>query len=90
MDTESQNLLNLIDNRIKKIINQEKFLYVYSAIVTLGGIHGSECKVHLAGFPETEFTFLNKSHETLSISDSVYILTIGKDLNTGVISQKYN
>ena len=86
---ELQTFLNIIDNRIKKYIKENKLLKEYPAIVISNsqvGINES-CTVKLVGY-ETEFTFVNKSHETLKNGDYVYIKTLGTDLNTGVISQK--
>lgn len=87
---ELQIFLNIIDSRIKKYINENKLLKEYPAIVTTGtNIQpNAKCTVKLAGYDDTEFTFINKTHETLNKDDFVYIKTIGTDLNTGVISQK--
>lgn len=86
-----QIFLNIIDGRIKKYINDNRLLKEYPAIVTEKSsvtINPNElCRVRLAGY-DTEFTFINKTHETLTGGDFVYIKTIGTDLNTGVISQK--
>lgn len=79
-----QNFLNIIDNRIKKYINENRLLKQYCGIVT-GVVSGQKkYKVRLLGY-DTEFTFLNKSGETLSTGDYVYVQTVGNDLNTGVI-----
>ena len=87
---ELQIFLNIIDNRIKKYIKENKLLKEYPAIVTSTSQIGinEKCKVKLMGYEEPEFTFVNKSHETLNKGDFVYIKTLGTDLNTGVISQK--
>lgn len=86
---ELQIFLNIIDNRIKKYVNENKLLKEYPAIVTTGtNIQpNAQCTVKLAGY-DTEFTFINKTHEILNKDDFVYVKTIGTDLNTGVISQK--
>lgn len=83
---ELQIFLNIIDGRIKKYINENKLLKQYCGKVT-GLIQGNKYSVKLLGY-DTEFTFLNKSGETLTIGDYVYIQTIGTDLNTGVIIYK--
>ena len=90
---ELQTFLNIIDNRIKKYVKENKLLKEYPAIVTSTSQVGidKECKVKLVGYQgdkDTEFTFVNKSHETLKSGDYVYVKTFGTDLNTGVISQK--
>ena len=87
---ELQTFLNIIDNRIKKYVKENKLLKEYPAIVISNsqvGINES-CTVKLVGYDTTEFTFVNKSHETLKSGDYVYVKTFGTDLNTGVISQK--
>lgn len=86
---ELQAFLNIIDARIKKYINENKLLKEYPAKVVSEGecLPNTKCKVTLAGY-DTEFAFINKTHETLSKGDFVYIKTIGTDLNTGVVSQK--
>ena len=84
---DTQALLNIIDTRVKKYINESKLLRQYVGIVTgLTDTH-AKYKVKLAG-SDTEFTFLNKSGEILNIDDCVYIQTVGTDLNTGIITQK--
>lgn len=92
---ELQTFLNIIDNRIKKYIKENKLLKEYPAIVTSipQDQDGTNKKynVKLVGYSELndkEFTFVNKSHETLVVGDYVYVKTFGTDLNTGVISQK--
>lgn len=90
-NTESSDLLQIIDNRVKKYLSEDKSLHEYSGIVT-SVVSSTKCKVRLAGYSEStdpEFTFINKSGEILSAGDYVYIKTIGTDLNTGVISQKF-
>lgn len=86
---ELQTFLNIIDSRIKKYVKENKLLKEYPAVVisTSQVVPNAKCNVRLAGY-DTEFTFINKSHETLNEGDFVYIKTIGTDLNTGVISQK--
>lgn len=86
---ELQIFLNIIDSRIKKYVNENKLLKEYPAIVTTETeIQPNEkCTVKLAGY-DTEFTFINKTHEKLNKDNFVYVKTIGTDLNTGVISQK--
>lgn len=90
---ELQTFLNIIDNRIKKYIKENKLLKEYPAIVTSTSQVGinEKCKVKLVGYQrddDTEFTFVNKSHEILRKGNYVYVKTFGTDLNTGVISQK--
>lgn len=89
---EIEMFLNIIDNRIKKYINENKLLKEYPAFVELQegetGAINSKCSVKLAGYDDTKFTFINKSHETLATGNFVYVKTIGTDLNSGVISQK--
>lgn len=87
---ELQIFLNIIDNRIKKYVNENKLLKEYPAIVTTETeIQPNEkCEVKLAGYDDTKFTFINKTHEKLNKGNFVYVKTIGTDLNTGVISQK--
>lgn len=95
-------LFSVIDNRIKLILNSTKITKIYSAVVIAktpvsvkNPITGEEetvftsasCKVRIAG-EKTVFTMVNKSGEELSEGDSVYIQTIGYDLNTGIIIQK--
>lgn len=89
---ELQSFLNIIDGRIKKYINDSRLLKQYCGTIT-GEVEGekgspSKYKVKLLGYPETEFIFLNKSGEVLSVNDKVYIQTVGTDLNTGVIMHK--
>ena len=84
-----QKFLNIIDGRIKKYINENKLLKQYCGKI-VGEVLGSKntkYKVKLLGY-DTEFTFLNKTGEALSIGDNVYIQTVGTDLTTGVIMYK--
>lgn len=84
-----QTFLNIIDGRIKKYINDNKLLKQYCGIIT-GNVQenlSKKYKVRLLG-DDVEFVFLNKTGETLSIGDYVYIQTVGTDLNTGVIMYK--
>ena len=87
---ELQIFLNIIDSRIKKYINENKLLRQYCGQVTKV-ISNKKCEVRLLGdelSDEMVFTFLNKSGETLSVGNYVYIQTVGTDLNTGVIVYK--
>ena len=80
-------LLNVIDDRVTKKINETKFLKKYTGRV-VKSIDSSKSVVKLAG-EETEFVFPNKTGKLLNIDDNVYIETLGTDLNTGIISEKF-
>lgn len=88
--SDSQVLLNIIDARVKKIINENKLLKQYCGIISgyildgNGNIIHNKYQVRLLG-DDTIFTFLNKTGEALSVGDYVYVQTVGTDLNTGVI-----
>lgn len=80
-------LLNIIDDRVTKKINETKFLKKYTGRI-VKSIDSSKSVVKLAG-EETEFIFPNKTGKLLNIGDNVYVETLGTDLNTGVISEKF-
>lgn len=88
--SDSQVLLDIIDARVKKIINENKLLKQYCGVITSyildgnGNVVHNKYQVRLLG-DDTVFTFLNKSGEVLSVGDYVYVQTVGTDLNTGVI-----
>lgn len=84
---DTQALLNIIDSRVKKYINESKLLRQYVGIVVGLTDTNAKYQVKLAG-SDTVFTFLNKSGEILEVDDCVYIQTTGTDLNTGIITQK--
>ena len=80
-------LLNIIDDRVIKKMNEAKFLKKYTGrVVKTRDI--SKSVVKLAG-EEVEFVFPNKTGKILKIGDNVHIETIGADLNTGIISEKF-
>ena len=88
--SDSQVLLDIIDARVKKIINENKLLKQYCGVIDgylldgNGNVIHNKYQVRLLG-DDTVFTFLNKSGEVLSVGDYVYVQTVGTDLNTGVI-----
>lgn len=94
-NNDSNALLTLIDNRIRKIIKEQNICYRYIAKITAvtdGGVNGSRVSLKLAGFTEATdpaYSLVNQSGVTLAVGDYVYINTIGDKMNTGVIVQKY-
>lgn len=88
---DTQNLLRIIDDRVNKILNNSKYSKIYTGVVT--GIDVYEegnmywVNARILG-EDTIFTFPNQTGKPLNVGDSVYIQTIGGDLNTGVITQK--
>lgn len=80
-------LLDIIDSRVTKKLSETKFLKKYTGRV-VQVIDNSRSVVKLAG-EEEGFIFANKSGKILNVGDNVHIETIGTDLNTGVISEKF-
>lgn len=87
MEKKADNLLNLIDNRIRSFLNKTKLTKLYSGII-VKCLSDDWVELRLAG-EETIFTMPNHSGEALEEGDSVYIRTIGVDLNTGAVVQKF-
>lgn len=85
---ETNKLLQIIDNRIRKILREKNVVIKYTGTV-VGIINDDWAKVKLAG-DDTVFTMANQSMNFLFVGDNVYIETIGGDLNTGVIKQRFN
>lgn len=79
----TETMIQLIDKRVQKYISTMNVVTQYAGVVT-GKLGENSYKVRLAG-SENNFTFGNKTNQDLNIGDSVYIQTIGNDLNTGII-----
>lgn len=83
---ESEELIKIIDSRIKK------YFQMYSISSKIPGevisISGNSANVKIAGY-DTNMNFINKSGESLSPGDSVYIEAIGGNLTNGVIQYKF-
>ena len=86
--TDNSELLNLIDDRIRKLQQENIGAKLYTGVIT-ASINDNWCKARISGF-ETEFTFANKSGEFLSQGDSVYIETINGNLNSGVVIRRFD
>lgn len=76
-------MIQLIDKRIQKYLSTINIVTQYAGVIT-AKLGENYYKVRLAG-SENSFTFGNKTNQDLNIGDSVYIQTIGNDLNTGII-----
>lgn len=88
---ETQNLLRIIDDRVNKILNNSKYSKIYTGVVTGTDVYeeGNMYWVNARILGEdTIFTFPNQTGKPLNVGDSVYIQTIGGDLNTGIITQR--
>lgn len=85
---DNSELLNIIDNRIRKLQQETIGTKLYTGVVTIP-INDNWCKARVSGF-ETEFTFANKSGEFLNQGDSVYIETVNGDLNSGVVIRRFD
>lgn len=79
----TETMIQLIDKRVQKYISTMNVVTQYAGVVT-EKLGENSYKVRLAG-SENNFTFGNKTNQDLNIGDSVYIQTIGNDLNTGII-----
>ena len=88
---DTQNLLRIIDDRVNKILNNSKYSKIYTGVVTGTDVYEEGniywVNARLLG-EDTIFTFPNQTGKPLNVGDSVYIQTIGGDLNTGIITQR--
>lgn len=75
-------LLDVIDDRTNKLPE------TYSGTVTSVVVGNKRANVKLSGY-DTEFNFLNKSKETLSIGDGVLIRAINGNLSNAYIEIRY-
>ena len=82
-------MLALVDARIKKILNTMNVVTQYTGVVTAVQQNDNIYQVRLAGSSES-IGFPNKTNQKLEVGDSVYIQTIANDLNTGIITAKFN
>jgi hypothetical protein len=85
MDSSEQ-LLRIIDDRVKKNMSPN-IVYRTSVLVT-SIIDNSKIKAIIPGFT-TEYTFLNKTGETLVVGDSVIVESNGTNLNNGLVVHKF-
>ena len=95
MDSKQLNtMLDVIDGRVKKIVNEEK--PTFRSIAQITGIDPANPnfpQVKLAGYTNEEdesFSCYNASSSALSVGDWVYLLSNGHDLNTAIIIGERN
>ena len=95
MDSKQLNtMLDVIDGRVKKIVNEEK--PTFRSIAQITGIDPANPnfpQVKLAGYTSEDdesFSCYNASSSALSVGDWVYLLSNGHDLNTAVIIGERN
>ena len=77
-------MVNIIDKRISKNLKNYNIITQYTGVVT-ASIGQNNYQVRLGG-SNINFSFPNKTNQKLNTGDSVYIQTIGNDLNTGIIT----
>jgi hypothetical protein len=88
MADTSEKLISIIDERINKIINSMGLVQKYVGIVTAVSVDNKTITAVIAGY-DTEFDFLNKSGELISVGDGVKIETDSSGLSGGYISAKF-
>lgn len=83
---ESDEIISIIDSRIEKFFQAKNISSKFSGKVI--SVDGNFATVRITG-NEVDMKFLNKSGETLSAGDSVYIEAIGGNLTNGIIQYKF-
>lgn len=84
----SEALLKVIDECVNKKINKSSIPNKIIGVVESVGNRSKNAKVNISGF-DTSFTLVNKSGESLSVGDNVFIESIGSNLTNGFISEKF-
>lgn len=87
MNNIGDRLIKIIDERIEKKMMQFNFINKYTGIVKSVDENTGKATITIAGY-DTEFTFLNKTGENLSIGDGVKIECVNNNITNGFISER--
>jgi len=85
---EHQDFVKLVTEIVRKELSKQKIPRMYPATVHDVSIDNRYATVKIAGF-DTEFSFPNKTGETLTIGKNVYVEAINGDLSNAVISYTF-
>ena len=84
----SEKLIKIIDERINKKLKESGFVSKYVGVVTKVSADNKTLFVKLVG-DETEFSFLNKTGELVSVGDGVKIEIDSSGLSGGYVSERF-